>query len=55
MLFRIEIVTTSHVTIERPSEKEAVEYAENLEREANSHHHHGEKTTAKAIYVPYTK
>lgn len=55
MLYRIEIVTTSHTTIEAESPKEAAEYAQNLEQEANSHHHHGEKTTAKAVFVPYSK
>lgn len=53
MLFRIETVTVDYITIERPSRKEAQEYAKSLEKDYNQEHHHGEKTTVKVVYVPY--
>lgn len=55
MLYRIEITTTEQVTIERESAEEAEAYARKMEREANEHHHHGEKTTVRAVHVPYAK
>lgn len=49
MVFRIKLVTTDYVTIERRSVKEAKAEAKELAKEANSHHHHGEKTTAEVV------
>ena len=55
MLYRLEIMTTEQMTIERESMEEAEAYARQKEKEYNSHAHHGEKTTIKVVYVPYSK
>lgn len=55
MLYRLEIVTEDQMTIERPTQQEAEDYARAMEKEMNSHYHHGEKTIIKVVHVPYAK
>lgn len=59
MLYRIDMTTTQRMTIEAASEAEAQTKADEMVKEINSHHHHGEETTALVTHVvthvPYSK
>jgi hypothetical protein len=53
MLYTIELITVSRITIEAESDTEAKYRADNFVKEYNSHHHHGEETAATVTFIPY--
>lgn len=53
VLYRIDIITTESVTVDVDTEKEAQEKAAKWVAERNAKHHHGERTKATIVHVPY--